>query len=90
MRGLQVLVIVMGVMIVAGVVVLGVAISRRVGGPAVEAVAHTLDAPPGTRIVGVAAVADRLGVALQGGGPDRVVLFDPRTGRSSVLLSLPQ
>jgi hypothetical protein len=90
MRGLQVLVIVMGVMIVAGVLVVGVTISRRVAGLGVEAAARTLDAPPGTRIVGLAPVADRLALLLQGGGPDRVVVFDPRTGRTATLLSLPQ
>jgi hypothetical protein len=39
-----------------------------------------LDEPAGTRIAGIAAAGDRLAVQLQGGGADRVVLVDPRSG----------
>jgi hypothetical protein len=39
-----------------------------------------LDEPAGTRIAGIASAGDRLAVRLQGGGSDRVVLVDPRTG----------
>ena len=39
-----------------------------------------LDEPAGTRIAGVAAAGDRVAIQLQGGGADRVVLVDPRTG----------
>ncbi len=88
MRGLLALVIGMGVLIVVGVVVLGVTIVRRVSTPALPANAGTLDEPAGTRIVGVTQVADRLGLLLQGGGADRVVLFDPRTGRTTPLVAL--
>ncbi len=90
MRGLQVLVIGMGLLIVAGVAVLGVTILRRASAPALEATVRTLDEAPGTRIVGVTPIADRVGLLLQGGGPDRVVVLDPRTGRAATLVTLPR
>jgi hypothetical protein len=80
MRGLQAAVIFMGVMIVAGVAVIGVTIVKRLNVPAPSAVALVLDEPAGTRMVSAAAAGDRLAVLLQGGGADRVVLVDPRTG----------
>lgn len=43
-------------------------------------VSLVLDEPAGTRIAGIAAAGDRLAVQLQGGGTDRVVLVDPRSG----------
>jgi hypothetical protein len=81
MRFLKVLTIVMGVLIVLATTVLIVVITRRLGTPAVPvATAVLLDEPAGTHIVGIASVGDRLAVQLQGGGPDRVLLFDVRTG----------
>jgi hypothetical protein len=80
MRALQAAVIVMGVLIVAGVAVVGLTIARRLGGPPAGAATVVLDEPAGTRMVSTGAVGDRLAVLLQGGGPDRVVLVDPRTG----------
>ena len=83
MRFLKVLVIVMGVLIVVATTVLVVLIARRIGGaPSVSAATAStvLDEPAGTRIVGIAAAGDRLAVQLQGGGADRVVLLDPRSG----------
>ncbi len=82
MRGLTVLVVVMGVMIVVGVAVVIGTIVQRSGGTAASVAADAvLDEPAGTRIAGIAALADRLAVQLQGGGPDRVLLLDPRSGR---------
>jgi hypothetical protein len=82
MRFLKVLTIVMAVAIVVGTTVLTVLIARRLGGagglPA--PVAMILEEPEGTRIAGIAAAGDRLAVQLQGGGPDRILLVDPRTG----------
>jgi hypothetical protein len=93
MQALKILVVVMGVMIVAGVATLGVVIARRVSaptvaasgapsgvssGPAVEAV---LDEPAGTRIVAISAAPDHTVLQLQGGGPDRLVSIDLRSGR---------
>ena len=81
MRFLKIITVVMAVLIVVGTTVLLVAIVRRIGSPAAPAqVAVLLDEPAGTRIAGIAAVGDRLAVRLEGGGADRVVLLDARTG----------
>ena len=70
----------MGVLIVAGVVVLGVALVGRMSGvstiPGV-----VMDEPAGTRVAGVSLAPDRMAVQLTGGGPDRVVLVDTKGGR---------
>jgi hypothetical protein len=70
----------MGLLILGGTAVLGVVLARRVGGGAAAPVSVVLDEPAGTRIAGIAAAGDRLAVQLQGGGPDRLVLVDPRSG----------
>ncbi len=80
MRALVSVVVLMGVLIVAGIAVIGITIARRMGGPAVVA-NLTLSEPDGTHIAGIASAADRLGLLLQGGGPDRVVLVDPKSGQ---------
>jgi len=82
MRFLKVLTAGMGVLIVVASAVLVVVIVRRLAGPAAPpgAVATVLNEPAGTRIAGIAATGDRLAVQLEGGGADRVVLVDPRTG----------
>jgi len=51
-------------------------VETRTGAP----ITMQLGEPDGTRIAGVAAAGDRLAVQLQGGGPDRIVLVDPRSG----------
>ena len=94
----KVLVVVMGILIIAGTSVLIVAIFNRdlVTGilthrapPTLARVAVVLDQPAGTRIGGIAAVSDRLAVLLQGGaGPDRIVLVDPRTGTEAGTIAL--
>jgi Family of unknown function (DUF6476) len=82
MRVLRILTVVMGVVIIAGTLVLGVLIARRLSGTARQpaSFAIQLAEPEGTRIVTIAAFQDRLAVQLLGGGPDRVILLDPRTG----------
>ncbi len=82
MRFLKVLTIVMGILIVVATTVLVVLIARRIGGAGAPPASITavLEEPAGTRIIGMAAVGDRLAVQLQGGGPDRVLLLDPHTG----------
>lgn len=84
MRGVKIAAVVMGVLIVLGTVGLVVGIVMRRPPPPPPAlppkVAVVLDEPEGTHITGVATVQDRVAVALQGGGADRVVLVDPRTG----------
>ena len=90
MRALKVLTIVMGVMILAGTGVLVATIAHRIASRSAGAgslpdgdaapIAVVLDEPAGTRIAGIAAAGDRLALQLQGGGGDRVVLVDPRSG----------
>jgi hypothetical protein len=73
--------ILLGVLIVLGTTVVIVTIVKRLSGPPAPAeIATMLDEPAGTRIAAIAATQDRLALHLQGGGPDRVVLLDPRTG----------
>ena len=82
MRFLKVLVIAMGVLILSATTLLVVIVARRIGGAGQASVpgALLLDELPGARIVGIAQAGDRLAIQLQGGGADRVVLLDPRTG----------
>jgi hypothetical protein len=80
-RALKAAVIIMGVLIVAGVVGLGVALTQRLSGQAASVASVLLDEPAGSRIAGVSASPDRLAVQLQGGGPDRVILVDTKAGR---------
>ncbi len=77
MRGLLTLVIGMGVLIVAGVAVIGVTVAHRLTHIAVPVGAPSnivLDEPTGTQIAGVAGLGDHLAVMLHGGGPDRIIL----------------
>lgn len=88
MRALKVIVIVMGVLLVAGIVALGFAVQYRLNHPRATAAAlgpatgpgilatTTLDLPAGARIVGAEASGDRLvvRVALSGGGEELIVL----------------
>jgi hypothetical protein len=81
MRFLKFITIAMAVLIVAGTTVLLVVVVRRIVAPVAPAQMEVLlEEPAGTRIAGVAAVGDRLAVRLEGGGADRVVLLDARTG----------
>ena len=95
MRALKIAVIVMGVLIVGGTIALVIAVARRSAAPVVPvavsipaSMAAVLDEPDGTRIAGIVAVQDRLALQLQGGGTDRVVLVDPRTGAVAGRISL--
>ncbi len=81
MQALKVAVVVMGILIVAGVAVLAVTLVTRISGRPGPIASVVLKEPAGTRIAGVAMSADRLGVTLQGGGPDRIVVVDTRHGR---------
>ena len=71
----------MGVLIVAGMTTIGVTIVHRSMAVPPAAPDAVLDEPAGTRIAEVLAVSDRLALRLQGGGPDRVVVVDPKTGK---------
>ncbi|MBV9251712.1 MAG: hypothetical protein JO227_21030 [Acetobacteraceae bacterium] len=89
LRILKTVTILMAVLIVAGTAVLVAVIVRRsMGGSGTAEIAIRLDEPEGTRIAAIAGAADRLAVQLQGGGPDRVVLFDPRTGTVAARIAL--
>lgn len=81
MQALKVLVVVMGVMIVAGVVALGVVITRRVTVAPAGMGNVVLDEPAGTRIAGAVAGGEAIVLRLEGGGPDRVVVVEQRSGR---------
>ena len=80
----------MGVLIVAATTVLTVLIAQRIGGTRAlpTPIAVVMDEPGGTRITGIAQAGDRLAVLLQGGGPDRMLLVDPRTGAVAGRISL--
>ena len=80
MRAMLAVVIGMGVLIVLGVAVLAVTVVRRLSLAPIQA-ALVIDEPAGTHMQGVAAAGDRLAVLLQGGGPDRVLLLDARSGQ---------
>jgi hypothetical protein len=92
MRVLKIAVVVMGVLIVFGTVGLVIGVLRRGASPPAgglpAVVQAVLQEPEGTRIAGIAALQDRLAVQLQGGGVDRVVLIDPRTGAVAGRISL--
>jgi hypothetical protein len=88
MKALLAATIIMGVLIVAGTATLAVLIVRRVSvGPAAQS-AELLHEPPGTRMVGIAGAGDRVAVLLQGGGPDRVLLLDARSGKPAGRVAL--
>lgn len=82
MRFMKILTVGMGVLIVVATTVLVAVIARRIMSPqpVPAAFATLLEEPTGTRIAGIAPAGDRLAVELLGGGGDRVVLIDARTG----------
>jgi hypothetical protein len=82
MRGLKIAVAVMSALILAGLVVVGVTVVRRLSTPAPGVVDVLLPEPAGTKIVGITTLPDRVAVLLQGGGPDRIRLLNPRTLQS--------
>lgn len=91
LRALIALVIVMGVMIVAGLAGLVTLILTRSLASAPSLRIITLDEPPAARITGVSLSGGVLAVGLSGGGPERVLLIDSRSGRllGRILLSGP-
>lgn len=90
MRLVKVLAVVMGILILIGSGVVVVTIVKRAsGGGSASNVAVVLPEPAGTRIGGIAATSDRLAVLLQGGGgPDRIILVDTRTGAEAGSIAL--
>ena len=89
MRALKIATIAMGVLLVAGTVSLAVLIAQRLTGAGrATPYAATLDEPAGTRIAGIATLRDLLAIHLQGGGPDRILLLDPRSGSTTGSITL--
>lgn len=84
MRALKIATVVMGILIVVGTMALVIVVARRSAMPSSSRLrpdaSVVLGEPAGTRIIGIAAVQDRLAVLLQGGGADRIVLVDPANG----------
>jgi hypothetical protein len=71
----------MGVLIVAGLATIAVVITNRMSGGPGGIASAVLEEPAGTRIAGASLAPDRLALQLQGGGPDRVLVVDTKTGR---------
>lgn len=93
MQAIKVLVIGMGVLIVAGLVLLGYGMyskARKPGGPEVAAPAPAAPPPafgtvpvtlaPGARVEDMAAVGGRLAVRVSEGEASRILLLDPASG----------
>jgi hypothetical protein len=82
--------VIMGILILAGTGVIVVTVVKRIGGGSSgpSNVTVVLDEAEGTRIVGIAALSDRLAVLMQGGGPDRIVLIDPHSGAQAGAVTL--
>ncbi len=88
MRWLMGAVIGMGVLIVAGILLLGVLVAQRTRAPGTAATV-ILDEAIGTRIAGVAGNGpDHVLVQLQGGGPDRIIVIDLSHSRRKSRISL--
>lgn len=84
MRGLKVLVVVMGVLIVAGTLGLVVALVQKLGGgsaPVAENLA--LRQPAGSTIAGVSAAEGLVTIWVRRSDGDRVLLVDAKRGRVS-------
>ena len=80
MKAMVGVVVAMGVLIVLGVATLAITVVHRLSVPPMQA-ALALDEPAGTRMLGLGSAGDRLAILLQGGGPDRILLLDPRSGQ---------
>ena len=74
-------VVLMGVLIVAGVGVLMATLATRMSSGGGAIASAILDEPAGTAIAGTTLAQDRLALQLHGGGPDRVVVVDTKSGR---------
>ena len=83
---LKVLVIVMGLLIVAGFVVIAAEIARRLSTPnagrtPTGAFSERIALPPGGRVVSMTATGERLVVHVETpGGPSAAYVVDPRNG----------
>ncbi|MCS6891010.1 MAG: DUF6476 family protein [Rhodovarius sp.] len=82
MQALKALVVGMGVLILAGTVALVVLIVQRAGG-ARPGPHVTWELPAGNRIQGIAATESRLAIWVEGPEGERILLFDPASGRAA-------
>jgi hypothetical protein len=91
-KPLLIAVIAMGVLILLVTTVVIVKLVKDVvTAPAsVSLTTSMLRQPPGSHIVTITTVGGRLGVLLNGGGPDRILFVDPDTGRVAGQLMLGQ
>jgi hypothetical protein len=91
MRALKTATVVMGVLILVGTAVPIATMIKRATAPAptqatpgfvpsAASINATLREPAGTQITALATSGELLAVSLRGGGPERVVLIDPRSG----------
>ena len=103
MRSLKVLVVVMGVLLVAGIIALGFAVQYRTNhprepqpvtgpagiGPAGAANATTLDLPQGAKVVGAEASGDRLVVRVDlSTGGEELIIVNLATGAPVATVTL--
>jgi hypothetical protein len=88
MQALKAITILMAVLIVAGTATLVFLIVHRLTPPVPANAQLSLHQPPGTRLLGLAATPTALAVALTGGGPDRILLLNPRTLTPTATITL--
>lgn len=102
MRALKLLVVVMGVLLVAGIIALGFAVKYRIDHPRPAAAAppatplavatphaSTIDLPAGARVVGAEASGDRLVVRVElAGGAQRLIVINLATGATVSTVTL--
>ena len=87
LRGLKILVIAMGVLLVVGFVVLLAALGQRIASLYADrepAAPYVLDLPlaAGDRVIGMAGVGERLALRVEAAdGTARVLIVDPAAGR---------
>jgi hypothetical protein len=92
---LKVLVIVMGLLIVAGFVVIAAEIARRMstpnaGRPPTGTFSEGIALPSGARVVSMTTAGDRLVVHVETpGGPSAAYLVDPRNGALLGIVEFP-
>jgi hypothetical protein len=91
-RPLLIVVIAMGVLIllVTTVVVVKLVKDMVTAPPSVTLTTTMLRQPAGSHIVTITTVDGRLGVLINGGGPDRILFVEPNTGRVAGQLMLGQ
>ena len=91
-RPLLIVVIALGVLILLVTTVVIVKLVKDVvTAPASVTLTTTmLHQPAGSRIVTITSVGGRLGVLVDGGGPDRILFVDPETGKLAGQIMLGQ